>query len=79
VLSSAPRGDQARDASQKKSFRALFDRPDLYAELLQSIKEARGTHNPQGHRSRAAQAPASSARCCRWRLSRRRTLARAWR
>jgi len=34
---------QARDAAQEKSFRALFDRSDLYAELLQSIKEARGT------------------------------------
>jgi hypothetical protein len=34
---------QARDEAQEKSFRALFDRSDLYAGLLQSIKEARGT------------------------------------
>jgi len=34
---------KARDEAQEKSFRALFDRSDLYAELMQSIKEARGT------------------------------------
>lgn len=33
----------ARDEAQEKSFQALFDRSDLYAEMLQSIKEARGT------------------------------------
>ncbi len=33
----------ARDSRQEQTFRALFDRSDLYAELLQSIKEARGT------------------------------------
>lgn len=33
----------ARDADQERAFRALFDRSELYAELLQSIKEARGT------------------------------------
>lgn len=32
----------ARDEAQEKTFRSLFDRGDLYAELLQSIKEARG-------------------------------------
>lgn len=31
----------ARDEAQERSFRALFDRSDLHAELLQSIKEAR--------------------------------------
>ncbi len=31
----------ARDEAQEKAFRALFDRSDLYTELLQSIKEAR--------------------------------------
>lgn len=31
----------ARDATQEAAFRALFDRGDLYGELLQSIKEAR--------------------------------------
>jgi hypothetical protein len=30
-----------RDAAQEAAFQALFDRSDLYAELLQSIKEAR--------------------------------------
>ena len=34
---------QPRDAAQEQSFRALFDRSDLYAELLQSIKQARGS------------------------------------
>lgn len=34
---------QPRDDAQEKSFRALFDRSDVYEELLQSIKEARGT------------------------------------
>lgn len=33
----------ARDEAQEQSFRALFDRADLYADLLQSIKEVRGT------------------------------------
>jgi hypothetical protein len=33
----------ARDEAQEKQFRALFDRSDLYAELLQSVKDARGT------------------------------------
>jgi len=33
----------ARDEAQENRFRALFDRSDLYAEMLQSIKEARGT------------------------------------
>lgn len=33
----------ARDEVQEKTFRGLFDRSDLYAELLQSIKEARAT------------------------------------
>ena len=32
---------QARDEAQEKVFRGLFDRSDLYAELLQAIKEAR--------------------------------------
>jgi len=32
---------QARDDAQEKVFRGLFDRSDLYAELLQAIKEAR--------------------------------------
>ena len=31
----------ARDAAQEQGFRALFDRSELYAELLQSLKEAR--------------------------------------
>jgi hypothetical protein len=33
----------ARDDAQEQAFRALFDRSDLYAELLQSIKEMRPT------------------------------------
>ena len=33
----------ARDDEQEKSFRGLFDRSDLHAELLQSVKEARRT------------------------------------
>jgi hypothetical protein len=33
---------QARDDAQERSFRALFDRADLYTEFLQSVKEARG-------------------------------------
>ncbi|MDW5442021.1 chromate resistance protein ChrB domain-containing protein [Polaromonas sp. SM01] len=33
----------ARDEAQETTFRGLFDRSELYAELLQSIKEARGT------------------------------------
>lgn len=32
---------QARDVAQEQSFRALFDRSELYAEYLQSVKEAR--------------------------------------
>lgn len=32
---------QARDAAQEQSFRALFDRSDIYAEFLQSIKDTR--------------------------------------
>ena len=32
---------QPRDAAQEKAFRALFDRGEHYAELLQSVKEAR--------------------------------------
>lgn len=32
---------QARDATQEAAFRALFDRSDLYQELLQTIKETR--------------------------------------
>jgi hypothetical protein len=31
----------ARDAAQEGAFRSLFDRSDLYAELLQAVKEAR--------------------------------------
>lgn len=33
----------ARDEVQEKTFRDLFNRSDLYAELLESIKEVRGT------------------------------------
>jgi hypothetical protein len=33
----------ARDAAQEKAFQGLFDRSELYAELLQSIKDARKT------------------------------------
>ena len=33
----------ARDEAQERAFKVLFDRSDLYAELLQSSKEARGT------------------------------------
>ena len=33
----------ARDEAQEKAFRAMFDRSELYAELLQSVKEARTT------------------------------------
>jgi hypothetical protein len=33
----------ARDDAQERSFRGLFDRCDLYVELLRSIKETRGT------------------------------------
>src|SRR3954471_324884 len=29
----------ARDDTQEKAFRALFDRADLYAELVQSVKD----------------------------------------
>lgn len=32
---------QARDAAQEQSFRALFDRAEVYAEFIQSVKEAR--------------------------------------
>ena len=34
---------QPRDDAQEQSFRALFDRSDQYADLLQSIKDARRT------------------------------------
>jgi hypothetical protein len=34
---------QPRDAAQEQAFRALFDRSDLYADLLQSIKQVRGS------------------------------------
>ena len=34
---------QPRDKAQEKAFRGLFDRSDAYEELLQSIKETRGT------------------------------------
>lgn len=33
----------ARDAAQEQAFRALFDRSEHYAELLQSIKQTRAT------------------------------------
>lgn len=33
----------ARDDTQEKAFRALFDRTDLYGELVQSVKEVRAT------------------------------------
>ena len=33
----------ARDDGQERSFRALFDRSDIYEELLRSVKEARAT------------------------------------
>jgi hypothetical protein len=33
----------ARDDTQEKAFRALFDRSDLYGELVQTVKEVRGT------------------------------------
>jgi hypothetical protein len=33
---------EARDEAQERSFRALFDRTEQYAELLESIKDARG-------------------------------------
>lgn len=33
----------SRDEAQEKRFRGLFDRSDLYAELLQSIKDGRGS------------------------------------
>ena len=33
----------ARDEAQEKAFRSLFDRSDLYAELLQAVKDARKT------------------------------------
>ncbi len=33
----------ARDETQEKAFRALFDRSELYAELLQSVKAARSS------------------------------------
>jgi hypothetical protein len=32
---------RARDATQEHDFRALFDRAELYAELLQAVKDAR--------------------------------------
>lgn len=33
----------ARDAAQEQAFRALFDRSELYGELLQSVKATRGS------------------------------------
>jgi hypothetical protein len=33
---------QARDDAQEKTFRALFDRRELYLELMQTVREARG-------------------------------------
>ena len=33
---------QARDAAQEQTFRALFDRTELYTQLLEAIKQARG-------------------------------------
>lgn len=33
---------QARDAAQEQSFRALFDRSELYAEFVRSVKASRG-------------------------------------
>lgn len=33
----------ARDEAQERAFKSLFDRSDVYAELLQSLKEARTT------------------------------------
>jgi hypothetical protein len=33
----------ARDDTQEKTFRALFDRSDLYGELIQSVKDVRAT------------------------------------
>ena len=38
----------ARDEAQEQAFRALFDRSELYAELLQSIKTLRGTLKKAG-------------------------------
>lgn len=40
---------QSRDAAQERSLRALFDRSELYAEFLRSVKEARGRigHAPE--------------------------------
>src|SRR5829696_2475491 len=32
---------RARDEAQEEAFRALFDRSELYAELLQAVKNAR--------------------------------------
>jgi len=43
---------QPRDEPQEKAFRALFDRSDVYEELLQ--------HHPQGHRGRTAQGPSNA-------------------
>ena len=38
----------ARDETQDAAFRALFDRSELYAELLQAIKEARSSIRKSG-------------------------------
>lgn len=38
----------ARDEAQEHAFRGLFDRSDLYAELLQAVKEARKTIRRSG-------------------------------
>ena len=40
---------QARDDAQEKAFCGLFDRSSLYAELLQSIKEARSGIRKSAH------------------------------
>jgi hypothetical protein len=39
---------EARDGTQEKAFLALFDRSELYAEVLQLVKEARGTLKKTG-------------------------------
>ena len=45
----------ARDDTQEKAFRALFDRSELYGELMQSVKEFRVTvkkaTEPELHKS----------------------------
>ena len=39
---------QARDAAQEKSFRALFDRRELFADFAQALKDARKTVKTSG-------------------------------